>query len=144
MSSPSDSLWRPSIADVNDIVQVVAHGYKQVEEELAAARLHLGLHGPAPLKGLATADDQGEVVSAQAAVRVWGVGVGVLGGPQDGGDVDAGLEPLLAQGQALELFEAVAVGGAVDDGVAEDFDAQAGQVDGGFAGAATSGFGVGG
>jgi len=64
----SDSLWRASIAHVNDVVEVIAHGYKQVEEELAAARLHLGLHGPAALKGLAAADDQGEVMSAQTAV----------------------------------------------------------------------------
>jgi len=39
---------------------VVAHGHKQVEEEFAAASLHLSLHGAAALKGLAAADDQGE------------------------------------------------------------------------------------
>lgn len=75
----SDSLWCTSVGNVNDIVKVVAHGHKQVEEQLAAARLHLGLHGSAALEGLAAADDQGEVMSAQTAVRVGRVSVGVLG-----------------------------------------------------------------
>jgi hypothetical protein len=119
------------VCDVNDVVEVVAHGDKEVEEELAAAGLHLSLHGAAALKGFAAADDEGEVMGAQAAIRVRGVGVGVLGRAQDCGDVDAGLEPLLAQGQALELIEAVAVGGAVDDGIAEDGGAYAGEEDGG-------------
>ena len=146
---PSDSPRGASVAHVDDVVEVVAHGDEQVEEQLAAAGFHLSLHGAAALECLAAADDQGEVMGAQAAVRVWGVGVGVLGGAQDGCDVDAGLQPLLAKGEALELIEAVAVRGAVDDGIAEDVGAYAGKVDGGVGrggvggacGAATSGFG---
>jgi hypothetical protein len=41
---------------------VVAHGDEQVEKELAAAPLHLCLHGSAPLEGLSTADDKGDTI----------------------------------------------------------------------------------
>lgn len=55
--------------------------------------------------------------------------IGVLRRSQDSADVDAALEALLAQGEALEFFEAVAVGGAVDDRVAEDIGVYAREVD---------------
>lgn len=48
------------------------------------------------------------------------MGVGVLGGAQDGADINTGLETLLAQSQALELLEPVPLRSTVDDGVAED------------------------
>jgi hypothetical protein len=68
----SDGLGRPGVGRVNDVVEVVAHGDKQVEEELpaslavhvAAALFHLGLHGAAALERLAAADDEGQVVGA--------------------------------------------------------------------------------
>lgn len=74
------------------------------------------------------------------------MGVGVLSRPYNGPDINAGLQSLLAQGQTLELLEAVLVRGAVDNCVAEDGHIETRQVDGGFrrgACAATSGFGVG-
>jgi len=63
--SLSNSLWCPRVARINDVVEVVAHGDKEVEEQLPAALavdltvtalLHLGLHGAAPLEGLAGMD----------------------------------------------------------------------------------------
>jgi hypothetical protein len=63
-----DSLWRTSIAHVNDVVEVVAHGHEQVKEKFAATSFHLSLHGAAALEGLATANDEGEVMCSQAAV----------------------------------------------------------------------------
>lgn len=62
----SDGLWGPRVARLNDVVEVVAHGDEQVEEQLpasiavhvAAALFHLGLHGAAPLEGLAAPDDE--------------------------------------------------------------------------------------
>lgn len=41
--------------------------------QLAAAYLHLHLHGSTPLERLATPDDQSEVMSAELRVRVWSV-----------------------------------------------------------------------
>lgn len=126
------SLGRTVISDVDDVVQVVAHGNEQVEEQLAAAGLHLSLHGAATLKRLAAADDQSKVVSTEATVRIRRVGISVLGRPQDGADVDAGMQPLLAQSQTLQLLEAVPIGGTVDDCVTQDLGPHAGEIDGGI------------
>jgi len=124
----SDRLWRPRAARVNDVVEVVAHGDKQVEKQFptsfavhvaAAALLHLGLHGAAALEGLAAPDDERQVMSAQAAVRVGRVCVTVLSAAEDGADVDAGLQPLLPQREPLELFEPVALRDTVHDRVTE-------------------------
>lgn len=62
----SDSLRCSRVARIDDVVEVVAHGNEQVEEQLpaslavhvAAAFFHLGLHGAAPLEGLAAPDDE--------------------------------------------------------------------------------------
>lgn len=123
---------------------MVAHGDKQVEEELASALLHGGLHGSAALKCTAAADDEGKVVGAQARVRVGRVGVRVRRRAQDGADINAGLETLLPEGEELELVEAVPVGGAVDDGVAQEFVAAAREIDGGLDCAGACGRGRGG
>jgi len=99
---------------------MVGHGDKQVKEKLAASAFHLGLHGAAPFKSLATADDEGEVVRAQARVRVRGVGVGVLGRAQDGADINARTQTLLSEAQPLEFLEPVPLSGTVNCSVAED------------------------
>jgi len=118
------SLWhsnssRGTLRNSDDVVEVVGHGDKQVKEKLAASAFHLGLHGAAPLEGMATADNEGEVVSAQARVRVGGVGVGVLGRAHDGADVNAGPQALFLEAQPLEFFEPVTFSGTVDSSVAE-------------------------
>lgn len=60
-----------------DLVDVVAQGDEQVEEELGSAVEHLGLHGAAALEGGAAADDEGEVVGAQLGVGIGCVVIGV-------------------------------------------------------------------
>lgn len=112
------------------VIHVVAHGDKQVEEELAAM-LHLVLHRAAALECVARADDEGQVVGAQLAIGVGRVGVGVAGGGHDGAALDTRLEALLAESKALELVKTVLLGGAVDDGVLQDH-AHTVHIDGGF------------
>lgn len=73
-----------------DLVDVVAQGDEEVEEELGPAVEHLGLHGAAALEGGAAADDEGEVVGAQLGVGVGCVVVGVARGREDGVALDAG------------------------------------------------------
>lgn len=107
---------------------MVAHGDEQVKEKFTAP-FHLRLHGSAPLECLATSDDQGEVMSAEPRVRVRRVVVGILRRAQNGGDVDSALEALLAQGQLLELLDAVPFGRAVYDGIPEKVLPYAGHVD---------------
>lgn len=45
-------------------------------------------------------------------VRVWCVGVGEPGGGEDRADLDPGLQSLLAQSEAFQFVQAIAVGGA--------------------------------
>lgn len=85
---------------------------EQVEKELASS-FHLVLHGAAALERLPAADDEGEVVRAQVAVRVGRVGVGEARRRQNRAALDSGLETLFLEGQALELLQAVALGGTL-------------------------------
>jgi len=57
VTTPLDDLGRPAIADLHYVIDVVTHRHKQIEKQFAA-NLHLHLHGSAPLKSLATSDDQ--------------------------------------------------------------------------------------
>lgn len=128
MCVPSDGLGGPSIAHLHHIVQVIAHSDEQVKEKFTAP-FHLRLHGSAPLKCLATSDDQGEVMSAESRVGVRRVVIGILRRAQNGGDVDSALEALLAQRQTLELLESVPFSGAIYDGVPKEVLSHAGHVD---------------
>jgi hypothetical protein len=56
---------------------VIAQCNEQVEEQLAAAIVHLKLHRATPLEGAATANDQGKVVRTKLRICFWRVGVGV-------------------------------------------------------------------
>lgn len=56
---------RRDLPDLHDVVDVIAHGDEQVKEHLCAALLHLHLHCAAALEGLAAADDECEVMSAE-------------------------------------------------------------------------------
>jgi len=113
--------------DIHNVIHMVAQRDEQIEEEFPTT-LHLRLHGAAPLKRLATSDDQGQVVSAEARVRVRRVVVRVARAAQDRADLDAALQALLAQRQRLQLLEPVAPRGAVHDGVAQQGLARAGDV----------------
>lgn len=116
----SNGPWRPSICDVNDVVEVVGHSDEQVEKELAAPLFHFGLHSPTSFKGMATADDKGEVVGTQAGVRVRSMGVGILSRAQYGADINTGAKTLLSEAQSLEFFEPIPLGGAIYGCVAKD------------------------
>ena len=50
---------------LHDVVDVVAHGNEQVEEQLRVALLHLHLHRAAAFEGLAAADDECKVVGTE-------------------------------------------------------------------------------
>jgi len=65
-----------------------------------------------------SADNQSEVMSAQPRVAVQRVLVRVACAAQDSTDFDPALQALLAQRELLELFEAVALGSIVRDGLA--------------------------
>lgn len=147
-----DSFGRPRrIARVNDVVKVVTHGNEQVEEKFpttlsihvaAAALFHFGLHRAAALEGLAAADDECQIMGAQATVGVGRVSVAILRATKDDADVDTSLQPLLPQRQSLEFLQSVALCGAVDYRVAEQVLVQAGEkhgrLDGELTRAATS------
>jgi hypothetical protein len=92
---------------------MIDHRHEQVEEQRRPALLHLHLHRTTALEGRPAADDKGEVVRPQLAVRRRRVGVGEAGGGEDGAALHAGLEALLLEGQALQLGEVVGVGGAL-------------------------------
>lgn len=132
---------------------MIAEGDEEVEEELAAAVVHLELHGAAALEGAAAADDEGEVVGAQLGVRVGRIGIGVAGRCQDGAALDTRFfsvsvrwrvrrgectltKTLLSQGDLLQFLKAILLRGAVDDGVLQDVALDGVMVDGRLDGAA--------
>jgi len=104
----------PHAVPVGQLVDVVDHGDKQVEEHAPAA-LHLGLHRAGALERRAAADDEGEEVRAQARVRVRRVRVRVARRREDRRAADAALQALLAQRELLQAGEAVLEGRALVD-----------------------------
>jgi len=121
---------RAAVAILDNIVDVVAHRHEQVEEELRVALLHLHLHRAAALEGLAAADDEGEVVGAEARVAGRRVRIREACTAQDGRDVDAGLQALLTKSEALQVWQGEAERGTVNGCVTEDIVAHAVVVDG--------------
>lgn len=73
-----------------DVVNMVAEGDKEVEEQLAASVEHLGLHGAAALESVAAADDESKEVCAELGVVVGSVCISVAGRQEDGVACDAG------------------------------------------------------
>jgi hypothetical protein len=55
--------------NLDNVIDMIAHSHKQIEKQFAPI-LHLHLHGSAPLKSLATPDDQSKVMSAKPRFRV--------------------------------------------------------------------------
>jgi hypothetical protein len=47
-----DSLGRPAVSDIHNVIHMIAHCDKQVEEH-STTNLHLHLHGATPLERLA-------------------------------------------------------------------------------------------
>lgn len=110
---------------VHQIIDMVAERNKQIEEQLAP-HFHLHLHGAATLECLPAADNQSQVMSAKAGVAVRRVLIGIPSTAQDDADLDSALQALLAQGQALELFEAITLSRTVHSCVSEEIVAHAG------------------
>lgn len=75
---------------VGHVIDVIAQGDKQVEEELAATVVHLKLHRSASFECGAAANDEGEVVSTQFGVGVGRVRVGVASRGEDGAALNTG------------------------------------------------------
>lgn len=121
--------YEHDLLGARDVVDMIAEGNEQVEEELGAAIEHLELHGTAPLEGAAAPDDEGKVVRPQLGVGVGRISVGVPGRRQYGAALNARLQALLSQRDTLELLEPVLIGGAVDDGVLQDVTINAVVVD---------------
>ena len=69
-STDLDELGRTVVRSVHDIVNVIAHGHKKIEKQLASTNLHLHLHGSAALESLTTSDNQGQKVRAQFGILV--------------------------------------------------------------------------
>jgi hypothetical protein len=92
---------------------MVAHRDEEVEEQFPAL-LHFCLHSAAAFECISAADDEGEIVSTELGVGVGSVAISKAGGGENGGNLDAGLKALLAEGKAFERVEAVAVGGAAE------------------------------
>jgi len=90
---------------------MVTHSDEEIEEHLSAA-LHLNLHRAAPLESTTAADDEGQIMSSKLGVGVRCMAVSPASRGENGGHGYAGLQTLLAEGETLELFKAVAVGGA--------------------------------
>jgi hypothetical protein len=116
------------LPDLDNVIDVIAHGHKQVEEQFASM-LHFLLHGSTPLKSLATSDDESKVMSAESRFRVRRVLVRVPSRSQDHVDLDSGLKTLFPKSQALQFLQAILVGSAVDDGVPENITTHVGDVD---------------
>ena len=90
------------------------------DDSQQSSRLHLHLHGPAPLERSPAPNNQSQIVRPELRVALGRVGVGVSRARENGAALDARLKPLLAEREPLELVEAVAFRRAVHEGVLEE------------------------
>ena len=122
ISVPKKSFYLPLL---HNVINVVAHRHKQIKEQ-PAARFHLLLHRAAALERAPTADDKCEVVRSQTRVRVRRVRVRISCAAQDRANLDAILEPLLAQSYPFKLDETVSICRTIYARVTQDDVAHAG------------------
>ena len=115
--------------NLRDIVDVIAHRYKQVKEHLRAALLHLHLHSTALLEGLAATDDECEIVGAEPRVACGRVRIRKSCTTQDRRNVNTRLQALLTKSEALQFWQAEALRRAVDGRIPKDIVAHAVMVD---------------
>lgn len=83
---------------------MIDHSDEEVEEQRCAATLHLHLHGTAALESVARADDESEVMGTQLRVGSWGAVVGETSRRQDRAALDARLETLFLESEALKVW----------------------------------------
>jgi hypothetical protein len=82
---------RRYLRGTRDIVNVVAQGDEEVEEELGAAVEHLKLHGATSLECAAAAYDEGKIVGTKLGVGVGSISIGVSGRGKDGAGLNSRL-----------------------------------------------------
>lgn len=115
----SMSKKRFDLPNLHNVIDMIAKCNEKVKEKFAAT-LHFCLHGSAPLKCLATSDNQSQVMSAEARVRVWRVVIGIPSTAKNHSDLDSTLQTLLPEGKALELLETVSLSRAVYDCISQE------------------------
>src|SRR5271168_1010476 len=93
---------------------MIAKSDEKVKEKFTAT-LHFCLHGSAPLKCLATSDDQGKIMSAEPGVRVWRVVIGIPSTTKNCSNFDSTLQALFPESKTLKFLQAVLLRSAVYD-----------------------------
>lgn len=114
------------------IIHMITHSNKKIKKELMAP-LHLNLHRPTPHKDIPCPNNHRQIMSAQLRVRIRRMVIGIPSRRQDHANRDPTLETLLAKCKELEIFQAVLLGCAVDNGVPEDYLTNSGVEHGCFA-----------
>lgn len=114
-----DDFGRPAVADLDNVIDVIAHCHKQIEKQFTTF-LHFHLHSTAPLESLATSDDQRQVMSAEPRLCVGSVFICISCRTQDNIDLDARLKALFPQSQFLQVFQAVLICRTIHYGVPKD------------------------
>jgi len=114
-----DGHGRTGVAHIHNIIDMIAKSYEKVKEKLSTT-LHFCLHGSAPLKCLATSNDQGKVMSAEARVRVRRVVIGISCTTKNRSNLDSTLQTLLSKRESFELLEAVLFSGTIYDCIPQE------------------------
>lgn len=113
------------LQSIIQIIHMIAHGNKQIEKPRMTI-LHLYLHCPASLENISRANNHSQVMSAQLGIRIRRVVVRIPSRSQDHADRDCTLKTLLTKRKALEIFQTVLLGRAVDKRVSEEHIADPG------------------
>lgn len=106
---------------------MIAKSHKQIKEKFPTT-LHFRLHGSAPLKRLATSNNQGQVMSAEPRVRVRRVVIRIPRTAKNRSDLDSTLQTLLPESKALELLKSVLLCRTVYDCIPQKVFSHAGDV----------------
>jgi hypothetical protein len=100
MTANSQRLTRRFLSQV---IHVVHHGNKQVEEQLAAV-LHLLLHCATAFECVSRANDQSQIMGPQLGVVIGCVGVGKPGRGENRTALNTRLKSLFPQSKFLQLL----------------------------------------
>jgi hypothetical protein len=112
---------------LHNIIHMIAQSHKQIKEKFPTT-LHFRLHGSAPLKCLATSNNQGQVMSAEPRVRVRRVVIRIPRTAKNRSDLDSTLQTLLPKSKALELLKTVLLCRTVYDRVLQKVFSHAGDI----------------
>jgi hypothetical protein len=98
---------------------MIANGNKEVEKE-SSTNFHFLLHRAAAFKSASAADDEGEIVSAKTRVRVRRVCISKSSAMKNRSNLDASLEGIFTECDALKHIKAVGIRGTVYSGVTKN------------------------